>query len=131
MLRVIDRKCELLASTRSSSPESCYSMKTLLISDSIRYPRMTTQELRESFLIGGLSRPGEIHLTYVDLDRAVIGIAMPLDRPIALESNPELRAQFFTERRELGALNIGGEGMVHVGNSSYPLENLDLDLHRA
>lgn len=101
-------------------------MKTLLISDPVRYPRMTTQELRESFLIGGLSRPGEIQLTYVDLDRAVVGIATPSDRPIALASSPELRAAFFTERRELGALNIGGEGMVHVGNSSYPLQNLDL-----
>ncbi len=101
-------------------------MKTLLISDPVRYPRMTTQELRESFLINSLSRPGEIHLTYVDLDRAVVGIASPLDRAIALESSPELRAQFFTERRELGALNIGGEGLVHVGNSSYPLQNLDL-----
>ena len=40
--------------------------------------------------------------------------------------SPELRAAFFTERRELGALNIGGEGLVHVGNSSYPLQNLDL-----
>jgi 4-deoxy-L-threo-5-hexosulose-uronate ketol-isomerase len=101
-------------------------MKTLLVSDPVRYPRMTTQELRESFLIGSLSRPGEIRLTYVDLDRAVVGIATPSDRPIVLESSPELRAAFFTERRELGALNIGGEGMVHVGNSSYPLQNLDL-----
>jgi 4-deoxy-L-threo-5-hexosulose-uronate ketol-isomerase len=101
-------------------------MKTLLISDPVRYPRMTTQELRESFLINGLSFPGEIHLTYVDLDRAVVGIASPLDRAIALESSPELKAQFFTERRELGALNIGGEGLVHVGNSSYPIQNLDL-----
>jgi 4-deoxy-L-threo-5-hexosulose-uronate ketol-isomerase len=101
-------------------------MKTLLISDPVRYPRMTTQELRESFLINGLSLPGEIHLTYVDLDRAVVGIASPLDRAIALESSPELKAQFFTERRELGALNIGGEGLVHVGNSSYPIQNLDL-----
>jgi 4-deoxy-L-threo-5-hexosulose-uronate ketol-isomerase len=101
-------------------------MKTLLIADPVRYPRMTTQELRESFLIGSLSRPGEIHLSYVDLDRAVIGIATPSNRPIALDSSPELRAAFFTERRELGALNIGGEGMVHVGKSSYPLQNLDL-----
>ena len=101
-------------------------MKTLLVSDPIRYPRMTTEELRDSFHIGGLSRPGEIHLTYVDLDRAVVGVACPTDQLIALQSSPELRASFFTERRELGALNIGGEGVVHVGNSTYPLANLDL-----
>jgi 4-deoxy-L-threo-5-hexosulose-uronate ketol-isomerase len=101
-------------------------MKTILTSDRVRYPRMTTEELRESFLISRLSRPGEIHLTYVDLDRAVVGMATPIDQPIALETSPELRAAFFTERRELGALNIGGEGLVHVGNSTYPLANLDL-----
>jgi len=101
-------------------------MKTLLISDPIRYPRMTTQELREAFHVGDLARAGEIHLTYVDLDRAVVGIASPADGPLALQSSPELRAAFFTERRELGALNIGGEGLVHVGDSTYPLANLDL-----
>jgi len=101
-------------------------MRTLFVSDPIRYPRMTTEELRESFHIGGLSPLGEIHLTYVDLDRAVVGVASPTDQPIALESSPELRAAYFTERRELGALNIGGEGIVHVGNSTYSLANLDL-----
>jgi 4-deoxy-L-threo-5-hexosulose-uronate ketol-isomerase len=101
-------------------------MKTVLISDPIRYPRMTTQELRESFLIDGLSRPGSIEMSYVDLDRAVIGMASPTDEPLALASSPELRANYFTERRELGVLNIGGEGLVQVGNSTYPLGNLDL-----
>lgn len=101
-------------------------MNTLLISDPVRYPRMTTDELRESFLIRDLALPGAIHLTYVDLDRAVVGIASPTDQPLPLGTSPELRAEFFTERRELGALNVGGPGLVHVGQSTYPLENLDL-----
>src|SRR5215831_15905633 len=101
-------------------------MKTVLISDPIRYPRMTTQELRDSFLIDELSRPGDIELCYVDLDRAVVGMALPTNAPISLETSPELRANYFTERREVGALNIGGEGLVHVGTSTYPLGNLDL-----
>jgi len=102
------------------------SMKTVLISDPIRYPRMTTKELRESFLVDGLSRPSGIELRYVDLDRAVVGMALPTDKPLVLETAPELRANYFTERRELGALNVGGDGLVHVGNSTYPLDNLDL-----
>jgi 4-deoxy-L-threo-5-hexosulose-uronate ketol-isomerase len=101
-------------------------MKTLLTSDPIRYPHMSTQELRDSFLITGLSRIGEVELCYVDLDRAVIGIASPADRPLQLEPTPELRAPFFTERRELGILNIGGKGEVQVGDSNYQLKNLDL-----
>ena len=101
-------------------------MKTLLISDPVRYSRMTTQELRDSFLISQSSGVGQIRLTYVDLDRAVVGMAIPTDKPLSLETSPELRSAFFTERRELGALNIGGEGIVHVGNDSYPVQNLDL-----
>ena len=101
-------------------------MKTVLISDPIRYSRMTTEELRDSFLLDKISRPGELNLRYIDLDRAVVGIASPADKPLALETSPELRASYFTERRELGALNIGGEGTVHIGDSSYSLQNLDL-----
>jgi 4-deoxy-L-threo-5-hexosulose-uronate ketol-isomerase len=101
-------------------------MRTVLMADPVRYPRMTTQELRESFLLDGLCQAGTIRLAYVDLDRAVAGTAVPLERPLSLPTPPELRASFFTERRELGALNVGGPGVVHVGSASYPLENLDL-----
>jgi len=101
-------------------------MKTYLMADPMRYPRMNTQELRETFLIDRLYEPGALQLNYVDLDRAVVGMAAPLDSPLALPTPPELRADFFTERRELGALNIGGPGVVHVGDTAYPLRNLDL-----
>jgi 4-deoxy-L-threo-5-hexosulose-uronate ketol-isomerase len=73
-----------------------------------------------------LFKPGEIQLNYVDLDRAVVGMAVPVDRPLTLSSTPELRADYFTERRELGALNIGGPGVVYASDAKYDLENLDL-----
>ena len=101
-------------------------MKTLLISDPIRYPSMSTRELRDSFLLTGMAQPGNLNLSYVDLDRAVIGMAMPSGQQLKLEATPELRASFFTERRELGALNVGGKGEVVVGDSTYELNNLDL-----
>ncbi len=101
-------------------------MKTMLMADPVRYPRMTTQELRDSFLMEGLHEPGALHLRYVDLDRAIAGIAAPMASAITLPTYPELRAQYFTERRELGALNIGGPGIVHVGDVSYEIGNLDL-----
>ena len=96
------------------------------MADPVRYPRMTTQELRETFLISGLHQGGAVQLAYVDLDRAVVGMAVPLAAPLPLPAGAELRASTFTERRELGVLNVGGAGLVHVGTSSYPLENLDL-----
>ena len=86
---------------------------------------MTTAQLRGTFLLDSLYTPGEIHLVYTDMDRAVVGMAAPTRKPIALTADETLRAKFFTERRELGALNIGGKGLVRVGDESFSLENLD------
>lgn len=101
-------------------------MKTVLMADPVRYPRMTTEEIREAFLLNALCEPGKLHVSYVDLDRAVIGMAAPVDAAIGLPTYPELRATYFTERRELGVLNIGGPGTVRVEGKSYELENLDV-----
>ncbi|MGA2672517.1 MAG: 5-dehydro-4-deoxy-D-glucuronate isomerase [Terracidiphilus sp.] len=101
-------------------------MKTVLMADPVRYPRMTTEEIRETFLLHALCEPGKIDLNYVDADRAVIGMAAPVDGPIALPTYPELRAAYFTERRELGVLNIGGAGVVRIEGKSYELNNLDV-----
>jgi len=100
-------------------------MKTYLMADPVRYPTMTTAQIRETFLIDALYEPGALGLAYVDLDRAVVGIAAPLASPIALPADDALRAQYFTERRELGALNIGGSGVIYAGGKAHPLENLD------
>jgi 4-deoxy-L-threo-5-hexosulose-uronate ketol-isomerase len=100
-------------------------MKTYLMADPIRYPAMTTAQLRETFLIDALYVPGSLCLAYVDLDRAVVGMAAPLATPVPLHTDEALRANYFMERRELGALNIGGEGMIHVDGKSYVMGNLD------
>jgi 4-deoxy-L-threo-5-hexosulose-uronate ketol-isomerase len=100
-------------------------MKTYLMADPVRYPTMTTGEIRETFLIDALYEPGALRLAYVDLDRAVVGMAAPLGSPIALPADAALRAKYFTERRELGALNIAGPGLIHVDGKSHALENLD------
>lgn len=100
-------------------------MKTLLMADPVRYPSMTTEQIRETFLLDSLSKPGAIHLAYVDLDRAVVGMAVPLASALKLESDPDLRADYFTERRELGALNIGGSGVIRIDGKAHELANLD------
>jgi 4-deoxy-L-threo-5-hexosulose-uronate ketol-isomerase len=101
-------------------------MKILQMADKVRFPRMTTAELRETFLLTELFKPGAIDMVYVDLDRTVIGSAVPLKTPLKLETAPELRSTYFTERRELGVLNIGaGAGTVTVGGTKYDLGYLD------
>jgi 4-deoxy-L-threo-5-hexosulose-uronate ketol-isomerase len=100
-------------------------VKILQLADQTRYQAMTTQELRDTFLLCDLFRPSELNLTYVDLDRTVIGSAVPLDRPLLLPSDEALKAAYFLERRELGILNIGAPGIVTVGDEKFELTNLD------
>ncbi len=100
-------------------------MKTYLLADPVRYPHMTTAELRESFLLDSLYEPGAIRLNYLDLDRTVVGFAAPAATAVLLPTDPALRAQYFTERRELGVLNVGGRGSIVVNGKGYSLENLD------
>ncbi len=101
-------------------------MKTVLMADRVRYERMNTAELRETFLLSDLRAPGAIQLDCIDLDRAVVGFAAPLAERIVLPTYPELRADYFTERRELGVLNVGAAGAVTVDGRRYDLDNLDV-----
>jgi len=100
-------------------------MKTYLMADAVRYPTMTTAKIRETFLIDSLYKPGTLSIAYVDLDRAVVGMGVPMEKRIALPAHDALRSQYFAERRELGVLNIGGTGVVHTEGISHPLDNLD------
>jgi 4-deoxy-L-threo-5-hexosulose-uronate ketol-isomerase len=100
-------------------------MKILQLADAVRFRTMTTRELRETFLLSDLFQPGQISLTYVDLDRTVIGSAVPTSVPLTLPTADPLRAIYFTERRELGILNIGGAGTVTVNGTEYELQKLD------
>jgi 4-deoxy-L-threo-5-hexosulose-uronate ketol-isomerase len=86
--------------------------------------RMSTTELRGQFLVEDLFQPGEISLVYTSLDRLVVGGVMPA-ADIPLTGLPEFGTRFFTERRELGILNIGDESSVLVGGERYVLARLD------
>jgi 4-deoxy-L-threo-5-hexosulose-uronate ketol-isomerase len=86
---------------------------------------MSTAELRASFLLDDLFSPGQVQLVYVDLDRTIIGSAVPLTESLELPCPGELRASAFTDRRELGILNIGAPGSVHVDGESFELGNRD------
>jgi 4-deoxy-L-threo-5-hexosulose-uronate ketol-isomerase len=100
-------------------------MKLLQMADPVRYARMTTEELRSTFLLEGMFTPGKIELAYVDLDRTVIGSAVPTGSTLTLETQPELRAEYFLERRELGVFNVGGAGTVVVDGASFELDKMD------
>ncbi len=100
-------------------------MRNLQLADEVRFAGMSTGELRSTFLIEDLFKPGSIELVYVDLDRMVIGSATPLSEALELPCPPQLHASCFTERRELGILNIGAQGYVRIDGVPYELDHRD------
>lgn len=102
-------------------------MEVRYLPDNKTYERMSPEELRGAFLLDGLFEPGAVAMTYCDTDRAIAGGAIPLDKPLALEaSRKEMAAASFTERREVGVVNLGGDGRIRAGGSVHALRMRDM-----
>ncbi|MEI6177183.1 MAG: 5-dehydro-4-deoxy-D-glucuronate isomerase [Verrucomicrobiota bacterium] len=86
--------------------------------------RMTTEELRESFLVPVIHQPGALHGLFTDLDRLVVIGACPGNSPLELPNHRETGRGSFLEMRELGAINTGGPGTVTVDGETFPVEPL-------
>jgi 4-deoxy-L-threo-5-hexosulose-uronate ketol-isomerase len=86
-------------------------------------PGMTTQQLRDSYLVPEVFAPGEIRLTYTHHDRIVLGGATPAGGVLELGGYPEIRSDYFLEHRELGIVNVGGTGTVTADGEVYELVN--------
>ena len=80
-----------------------------------------TQTLRDRFVMEKVMAADEINLTYSMYDRFIFGGAMPVTKELKLETDPQLRADYFMRNRELGIINTGGEGSVVVDGQEYPL----------
>jgi 4-deoxy-L-threo-5-hexosulose-uronate ketol-isomerase len=101
-------------------------METRSLLSKEAFSRLNTSELRNQFLIESLFCPGELYMLYSEQDRAIAGSAVPLKDELSLKaSKKEMGAEFFTERRELGIINIGRTGTVKVDGSDYRLGNKD------
>lgn len=80
-----------------------------------------TDMLRDRFLMEKVMAPDEINVTYSMYDRLIFGGAVPVNKELVLETIDPLKAEYFLERRELGVINIGGEGIVTVDGKAYTL----------
>lgn len=84
-----------------------------------------TSLLRARFLLTGLFKPGSIELAYWEVDRTVVGGAVPLATPLELQTDAGLRAATFCERRELGVINLGGAGAIEVDGARHAMATHD------
>ncbi len=102
-------------------------MEVRNLPDKESYRRMTTLELRRAFMLDNLFRPGKVSMVYCDADRAIVGGAVPEKAPLKLHaSKKEMAAEVFTDRRELGIINIGGAGSISLGDSEFVLRKKDM-----
>lgn len=86
------------------------------------YKHYDTDRIRKHFLVSNMFVPGEVNLTYTHYDRIIVGGAMPAKGRLLLGTIDELKAEYFLERREMGAINVGGKGSVIVDGKTYELD---------
>lgn len=87
---------------------------------------MGTDELRHNFHIARLFLRGRVSLTYSHYDRLIVGGAMPVEKPLALEPIKPTGTADFLDRRELIAVNVGGAGKIEADGKSYALASRDM-----
>ncbi|WP_110932078.1 5-dehydro-4-deoxy-D-glucuronate isomerase [Paenibacillus bouchesdurhonensis] len=85
-----------------------------------------TDRLRQEFHIPTLFTADKLELVLTHEDRLIIGGAYPVKQDVKLETDlKELGVSFFLERREIGAINVGGPGTIIVDGTEYDLNTKD------
>ncbi len=84
-----------------------------------------TKQLRSHFMMPKVMEQDKINLTYCLYDRLVYGGVVPVAKEMVLETIDPLKADYFLQRRELGVINIGGDGIVTVDGKEYELHFKD------
>ncbi len=81
-----------------------------------------TEKIRRHFLIGKIMEPGNQSLIYSHYDRYIVGGIVPLAEPIKLVTVESLKSDFFLQRREMGVINVGGDGFILADGNEYSLK---------
>lgn len=89
------------------------------------FKKYDTSLIRERFLIDNTVQPDEINCVYTHYDRMIVGAVNPVAKAVSLPNYPNLRADYFLERREIGIINVAGAGTVTVNEQTFELNKLD------
>ncbi|WP_038907857.1 5-dehydro-4-deoxy-D-glucuronate isomerase [Dickeya oryzae] len=85
--------------------------------------QLDTAGLRREFLIERIFDADACTMTYSHIDRIIVGGVMPVHQVVTIgeDVGTQLGVSYFLERRELGAINIGGSGVVNVDGERYEI----------
>ena len=93
------------------------------------FSRMNTEELRKEFLVKDIFRADDISCVYSHIDRIVVLGAMPVSKSVDLQKNidpmKDFGVDYLLQRRELGIINIGGNGKVIADGKSFDIIHFD------
>ena len=89
------------------------------------FKHYTSSVIRERFLLDKLAQADTINCVYTLYDRMIVGVANPTTQALELENYAPLRANYFLERRELGIINVAGNGKIVADGKTYQLGKLD------
>jgi 4-deoxy-L-threo-5-hexosulose-uronate ketol-isomerase len=84
-------------------------------------PTFGTAALRDHYLVDEVFVPDTITAVLTHHDRIVLAGARPANGPLMLPTWPELRSEYFLERREAGIVNVGEPGTVTADGTKYEL----------
>ena len=84
-----------------------------------------TSQLREHYMMEEVFIDDKIELTYSHVDRIIFGGIKPVKESLKLEAGKSMGVDYFLERREMGVINIGGEGIVSIDGEEFTLNNKD------
>ena len=84
-----------------------------------------TNQLREHYMVEEIFIDDKMELTYSHVDRIIFGGIKPVKESLKLEAGKSMGVDYFLERREIGVINIGGEGIVSIDGEEFTLNNKD------
>jgi 4-deoxy-L-threo-5-hexosulose-uronate ketol-isomerase len=84
-------------------------------------PTLNSAKMRELYHVSGIFIPDDVSLTFSHIERMINGGVMPVSKAIELNEVPALAKGPFLARRELGVINVGGNGTVTVDGKEWGL----------
>jgi 4-deoxy-L-threo-5-hexosulose-uronate ketol-isomerase len=84
-------------------------------------PTLNSSKMRELYHVSGIFIPDDVSLTFSHIERMINGGVMPVNKAIELNEVPALSKGPFLARRELGVINVGGNGKVTVDGKEWAL----------
>jgi len=99
-------------------------MQTLVTPGRSEYAAMSTGQLRAAFLIEDLFRPGTVQAYATEMDRAIVGSAVPTTGELSLSS--AAAGGPLGQAREMGIMNLGAPGEVMVNETCFEVQHGDV-----